>query len=320
MATSVYDENIMSSADKQKLKNYTEGWNNAKTDSEKAAYNNLANSLRASYGYSMGADGNTFTKLPTQLNSAGVPISPVNAGLQKINTDNYLQAAQAQATAQKTTARNDYIKNLQDMATTYNQNVADVQNTLRQTTTQYAQDAKDLYNAAYQNNKSIQEKAQNNGLSSTGLGTAMQVAGMNSTSSNVADLMSERNTAVSNLQNQINTLSANYNISKDAAAQALQNTEYGIDANAYTNYFQNLLEADKLNANTYNDYILAALGYDAQAIEQAKQRQAEQDQTLQQYQLQKEIEQMNIDSQIKMLEMSNANELEKLKLQAQLGL
>lgn len=268
----VYDKGLLSTEDQAKMLSYKNGYEMATTDADRTAYNTLANQLRAKYNYSLGDDGATYTPLATVTNNAGVISNPTQAGVAQIDTSAYLAGAQAQATKQKTTAREDYIKNLTNLASTYNQNRTDLLNSAADSKNEYTKTMSDAYQAAYTNNEIAKQNAVANGLQSTGLGNAMQVAALASANRDIGQIASDRNTALTSIANQLDTLSANYNTSRDALLQNLYNQELAADADAYTNYFNNLLSADTTNANAYNEYILNALGYDATAIENAKQR------------------------------------------------
>lgn len=58
-----YDQKILSQQDYEKLQGYRQDWANAATDAGRQQANRNAETLRASYGYSMGADGATFSLL-----------------------------------------------------------------------------------------------------------------------------------------------------------------------------------------------------------------------------------------------------------------
>jgi len=320
MAVSIYDKNLMSAEDQQKLQGYTDGYAAATTDADKQAFNTLATNLRAKYGYSMGGDGATYTPLQTNTNNAGINANPYTAGLKQIDTSNYLKGMQAQADAVKATAKQNYIQNMADMATTYNQNVADVNKNILQTNYDYKNDLADAYKSQYTSNQAVMQTAQNNGLASTGMGAAIQANGLAQSGQQITDLTTAKNLEQAQLEQQLNTLSANYNVSKDEALQALQNTYLQADADAYTNYFNNLLSADTTNANTINEYVLAAMGYDATAIQNLLNRQAEATNSANQYEWQYKIAQLEAENELAKLTQENTNTLEQMKLAKSLGL
>lgn len=272
MAISAYDKTIMSDSDLAKLQEYTNGWEMATNDNDRNAYNLAANKLRAKYNYSMGSDGATYSELPTTVSTNSGVNSSARQNVAQIDTSNYLAGAQAQATQQKTTARENYIKNLTNLASTYNQNRTDVLNTAADTAQQYKNTMSTAYQNAYTNNELAKQNAVANGLQSTGLANAMQTSALAAANQNIGNIASERNTALTQLANQLDSLSATYNTDRDAALQELYNNELKADADAYSNYFTNLLSADTTNASALNQYLLTVLGYDATAIENAKAR------------------------------------------------
>lgn len=310
----------MSDSDLAKLQEYTSGWEKSTTDTDRNAYNLAANNLRAKYNYSMGNDGNTYSPLATQVSTnSGINSNPLQ-NVSQIDTSQYLKGAQAQAAQQKATARESYIKNLTNLASTYNQNRTDVLNTAADTAQNYKNTMSTAYQNAYTNNELAKQNAVANGLQSTGLGNAMQVASLAAANKDIGNIASERNTALTQLANQLDTLSANYNTSRDAALQELYNNEYKADADAYANYFSNILSADTSNASALNQYLLTVLGYDATAIENAKARAQEAANLATQLNAGITEKNMENDSAYKIQELTGAQQLAYLAKQAELGL
>lgn len=293
MALTSYDNAFVTNDDdKRTLAANTAAWNATSDPNEKARLAASSESIRNKYGYSGGSDGSTFTALK---NNAGYAVNPAIAGITGGDTSNYANLYQNQANSSIAQARNNYLKNITNMANTYNQGRADLLKTYADTQSQFERNVRDTYRDAYTANAIAQQNAANRGLTSSALGTAMGTSALVNAANKVSDLKSDRDTNLSNINTQLDRLAADYNIDRDTALNALYNTEWQSNSDAAANYWQAMADVNQTEANARNAYINAAYNAGANALLSDKE-----------FANQISEAQINADLQLKLAEMNNA--------------
>lgn len=329
--TNYGDATQLSSSDQDWILNKQNEWKSAISSGNTSLANQIHNDVEAfrnSKGYTGGIDGGVYStnanrnnngsinptsNIQTGLNNAGLATNPANAGISHINTSVLGDIAKAQATSGVADARSNYIKNLVNSANSYNQNASDLYNSATNVYKNYYSNVNDLYNDAYKNSVAANQTAAQRGLTSSGLGNALNTSTLVDSQNKVTDLKASRDSDLADIGVQLDKLSADYNTSRDAFLQSLYDAEAKAKADAYTNYGQNYLTAATSNAGYDNDYInniSSILGNYNTNMDSAK--------------LSQDIQTALADKEgewaYKQQELQGQQELEKLKLMAQLGL
>ena len=212
-------------------------------------------------------------KSPEELASAGVGYNP-SSGLysKKISdvTNNIGKStASAPAISLRTpdTARQWANQQNQkvsaDLDSAYYQNRQDAYNSYMDAITRQNQQANDvnasyldnisrLYDNTYQNNNAVLERMASRGLTSSGLGNAMQVAALADASKKNADLRFQRNRDLNNIETEMNNLTNQYNINLDTLAKKLRSDKISALSQNEIAFLEAVMAIEEGNMNAEN--------------------------------------------------------------------
>lgn len=260
MALSQVDQyKITNQQDRDYLTTAQDGWqkaNAAGDENLKKFWASEGAKVRAKYGYSGGADGNTYTELPTTYQGTAYQMNPSNAGLAKTDTTPYANLANSMANHNIANNTRDYIQNLTNISNSYNQSRTDLYKTGTDIWNQYLNEVSDRYKDAYLTNALATQNAANRGLTSSALGTAMNTSNLVSAANKVSDLKNNKDKSLSDVAVNLDRLAADYNINRDALLQSLYQQNQAAISEAQNNYFNTIGSINQDYANAYNNYIM----------------------------------------------------------------
>lgn len=265
MALSQVDQyKITNQQDRDYLTTAQDGWqkaNAAGDENLKKFWASEGAKVRAKYGYSGGADGNTYTELPTTFSNTAYQTNPSNAGLMRTDTTSYANLANAMANHNIANNTRDYIQNLTNISNSYNQSRTDLYKTGTDIWNQYLNEVSDRYKDAYLANALATQNAANRGLTSSALGTAMNTSNLVSAANKVSDLKNNKDKSLSDVAVNLDRLAADYNINRDSLLQNLYNQNQSAISEAQSNYLDMLGTINQNYTSAYNNYLMS--GYDA---------------------------------------------------------
>lgn len=240
-----------------------------------------------------------------QLKSAGVSYNPatgyyskkssIDSGLAS-NAANYTSLAKYQNTdllnkwkdayinQQVAAMQNTYNTNLANLTKSYNDNYKRSYDQIASTKNDYDKNIQSLYDSTYKNNALALQQAANRGMTSAAQGIAMGTSGLMSASKKAADLTSDRDTLISNIQTELNRLTSDYNIDKDTLAANFSADKINALSTADLQWLQAALDIENKNNEIYNSFAEAAISNNYNSNEAEKERQWQEQQTEKSYQ------------------------------------
>lgn len=242
--TGTYLDQGLSYADQQKIASYQAQYEAAKAagNTQLAAYyHNLAESLRAQYGYSGGTDGSEYIGLETDedtYNKVGLPV--YEAQTDAVNST--YDAAQQYSLAQLKSA--------------YDSSKAELEAALAKIPATYQAQANTLSAEAERQKQAFNESASASGLNS-GTGSQAALAMANQYQGNLTTLRTAEANATTDAQNELSQLYVDY---QNSIAEAVSKNEYEKAAA--------LLEEYKTRAQSIVDVSQAQANLDLQIYQQ----------------------------------------------------
>ena len=154
-----------------------------------------------------------------------------------------------------------------DLDSAYYQNRQDAYNSYMDAITRQNQQANDvnasyldniskLYDNTYQNNNAVLERMASRGLTSSGLGNAMQVAALADASKKNADLRFQRNRDLNNIETEMNNLTNQYNVNLDTLAKKLRSDKISALSNNEIAFLEAVMSKEEWNANAENSALM----------------------------------------------------------------
>lgn len=212
-------------------------------------------------------------KSPEELASAGVGYNPSSGLYSKKISDVTNFTGNAQSTTPQLSLRTSDTarqwantqnqKVSADLDSAYYQNRQDAYNSYMDAITRQNQQANDvnasyldniskLYNNTYQNNNAVLERMASRGLTSSGLGNAMQVSALADASKKNADLRFQRNRDLNNIETEMNNLTNQYNVNLDTLAKKLRSDKISALSQNEIAFLEQVMAIEEYNANAEN--------------------------------------------------------------------
>lgn len=212
-------------------------------------------------------------KSPEELASAGVGYNPSSGLYSKKISDVTNFTGKAQSTIPQLSLRTSDTarqwantqnqKVSSDLDSAYYQNRQDAYNSYMDAITRQNQQANDvnqayldnvskLYNDTYQNNNAVLERMASRGLTSSGLGNAMQVSALANASKQNADYRAQRNRDLNNIETEMNNLTNQYNVNLDTLAKKLRSDKISALSQNEIAFLEQVMAIEEYNANAEN--------------------------------------------------------------------
>ena len=219
-------------------------------------------------------DGSQYQgKSAEELASAGVGYNPSSGLYSKKISDVTNFTGKAQSTIPQLSLRTSDTarqwantqnqKVSSDLDSAYYQNRQDAYNSYMDAITRQNQQANDvnqayldniskLYNDTYQNNNAVLERMASRGLTSSGLGNAMQVSALANASKQNADYRAQRNRDLNNIETEMNNLTNQYNVNLDTLAKKLRSDKISALSQNEIAFLEQVMAIEEYNANAEN--------------------------------------------------------------------
>lgn len=154
-----------------------------------------------------------------------------------------------------------------DLDSAYYQNRQDAYNTYMDSITRQNQQANDvnqayldniskLYDDTYQNNNAVLERMASRGLTSSGLGNAMQVSALADASKQNAQYRAQRNRDLNNIETEMNNLTNQYNVNLDTLAKKLRSDKISALSQNEIAFLEQVMAIEEYNTNAENQALM----------------------------------------------------------------
>lgn len=256
-------------------------------------------------------------KSPEELASAGVGYNPSSGLYSKKISDVTNFTGKAQSTIPQLSLRTSDTarqwantqnqKVSSDLDSAYYQNRQDAYNSYMDAITRQNQQANDvnqayldnvskLYNDTYQNNNAVLERMASRGLTSSGLGNAMQVSALANASKQNADYRAQRNRDLNNIETEMNNLTNQYNVNLDTLAKKLRSDKISALSQNEIAFLEQVMAIEEYNANVENQALATQQQQAFDAEQSMLNREYESGEKALDRELQKVLLQMQIDA------------------------
>lgn len=141
--------------------------------------------------------------------------------------------------------RQDAYNSYMDAITRQNQQVNDVNQA-------YLDNISKLYDDTYRNNNAVLERMASRGLTSSGLGNAMQVSALADASKQNSQYRAQRNRDLNNIETEMNNLTNQYNVNLDTLAKKLRSDKISALSNNEIAFLEAVMAIEEGNANAEN--------------------------------------------------------------------
>lgn len=212
----------------------------------------LSNTNPAASYSSSGNLYSNFSPNPALLSSYTNNIKTIDTAPLDSWKNNYINQQVAQI-------ESDYNNNLNNLNRSYNTNLAGYLSELNTTKNDYRKNIDNVYKSAYNTTADNLNQMANRGMTSAAQGMAMNTANLVNANNTVADLVSDRDTLMDNIRNQINTLGTNYRNDKDTLAANLSKSKLEAMSTAELQYISQMLDIERANNDAYNNAVAQAL-------------------------------------------------------------
>lgn len=165
-----------------------------------------------------------------------------------------------------------YQDNRRSLTRTYNNSMADYNQQKADIKQNYLDNITQLYDDTYYNNAQALENASSRGLTSSGLGNAMQVSALVDASNKNAYYRASRDNEMNKITSAINTLTNNYNVDLDALDEKLSADKNAALSENEVAYLNALMQLEQYNSQTYNSLLSTKQEQEWQALENEKDR------------------------------------------------
>lgn len=227
-------------------------------------------------------DSNVYSKMSEeQLASAGVGYNPssglysrkvsdINTGTMATRDKNFAtqwrDSANQKAAADLDSA---YYTNRQNAYNTYNNSMTEYTQQMNSVKQDYLNNLVGLYDDTYHNNAVALERASNRGLTSSGLGNAMQVSALANAAKQNANLRADRNTKLNDIDANMIRLTNDYNVNLDTLVAKLASDKISALSQNEMAYLEAVMDMDSEDTKYYNS-MLATLQQQAYEAAQSQ--------------------------------------------------
>lgn len=165
-----------------------------------------------------------------------------------------------------------YQDNRRNLARTYNDSMNSYNQQKEDVKQNYLDNITQLYDDTYYNNAQALENASSRGLTSSGLGNAMQVSTLVDASNKNAYYRASRDNEINKITSAINTLTNNYNVDLDALNEKLLSDKNAALSENEVAYLNALMQLEQYNSQTYNSLLSTKQEQEWQELENEKDR------------------------------------------------